>query len=139
MKARRTTKKQDDKSMKPVAAYCLFANALRKQIHKLTGTTDLVEVSKKTSELWHSASHVSLPKRCQAKAQRQKVAYQKYIKSPEGAVALQAYAAGFAAAQGGRRVERRSLSAGQADVKGKRASHVHGPEVKRAKTAAAGA
>lgn len=115
---------KDDKLKKPASAYFLFANAKREEIQKLLGTKEFGPVTKKTTEMWKGLS-ASDRKPWDDQAQQQKDAYEKYIKTPEGAAALQAY--------------KDEVKEAKADVKGKRVSDSDGPEAKRAKTSAAGA
>merc|ERR1712031_148033 len=106
---------KDDKLKKPSSAYFLFANAKREEIQKLLGTKDFGPVTKKTTEMWKGLS-ASDRKPWDDQAQQQKDAYEKYIKSPEGAAALQAY--------------KDEVKGAKADVKGKRVSDADGPEAK---------
>merc|ERR1712046_270545 len=111
---------KDEKLKKPASAYFLFSNAKREEIQKLLGTKDLGPVATKTTEMWKGLS-ASERKPWEDQAQQQKDAYEKYIKSPEGAAALQAY--------------KDELKEAKANVKGtKRVSDGDGPVAKCAKT-----
>jgi len=115
---------KDDKLKKPSSAYFIFSNEKRAEVQKLLGTTDFGAVTKKTVEMWKALTE-STKKPWDDKAKAQKDTYDKYISSPEGAAALQAYKDQVQEAKDG--------------VKGKRAADVEEPEKKRMKTAVAGA
>jgi len=115
---------KDEKLKKPASSYFIFANEKRTEIQQQLGTKDFGPVTKKTWETWSGLSD-SARKPWEDKAKAQKDVYDKYVLSPEGAAALQAYKDQVKEAKG--------------DVKGKRAVESDEPEKKRAKTASAGA
>jgi hypothetical protein len=115
---------KDDKLKKPASAYFLFVNAKREEVQKLLGTKDFGPVTAKTSEMWKGLS-ASARKPWDDQAQQQKDAYEKYIKSPEGAAALQAY--------------KDEVKEAKTNVKGKRVSDGDSPDAKRVKVVSAGA
>merc|ERR1712070_662424 len=113
---------KDEKLKKPQSAYFIFANAKREEVQKMLGVKDFGPVTTKIGAMWKALSDADR-KPWNDKAQEQKDAYEKYIKSPDGAAALQAY--------------KDEVKEAKATVKGKRAAGVEGPEAKRAKTATA--
>merc|ERR1712054_542197 len=115
---------KDEKLKKPASAYFIFANEKRAEIQKQLGTTDFGAVTKKTTEMWKGLSDATR-KPWEDKAKARKDAYDKFIASPEGAAALQAY--------------KDRVKEAKDSVKGKRAADGESPEKKRAKTASAGA
>merc|ERR1712216_700978 len=88
-KAAKTVEK-DDKLKRPAPAYFLFSNDKREEIQKSLGTKDFGAVARKTNELWKGMSDAA-KKPWVEKAKAQKDAYDKYVASAEGAVALAAY------------------------------------------------
>merc|ERR1711976_397627 len=115
---------KDEKLKKPPSAYFLFANAKREEVQKLLGTKDFGPVTTKISEMWKGLSEAAR-KPWDAEAQKQKDEYEKYVKSAEGAAALQAY--------------KDEVKEAKASAKGKRAAGTDAPEGKRAKTSGASA
>merc|ERR1719223_1024006 len=113
---------KDDKLKKPQSAYFIFANAKREEVQKLLGVKDFGPVTTKIGEMWKGLSDAAR-KPWNDEAQKQKDEYEKYVKSPEGAAALQAY--------------KDEVKEAKATVKGKRAEGSEAPEAKRAKTAGA--
>merc|ERR1711965_391611 len=113
---------KDDKLKKPQSAYFIFANAKREEVQKLLGVKDFGPVTTKIEEMWKGLSDAAR-KPWNDEAQKQKDEYEKYVKSPEGAAALQAY--------------KDEVKEAKATVKGKRAGGSEAPEAKRAKTAGA--
>jgi len=113
---------KDDKLKKPQSAYFIFANAKREEVQKLLGVKDFGPVTTKIGEMWKGLSDAAR-KPWNDEAQKQKDEYEKYVKSPEGAAALQAY--------------KDEVKEAKATVKGKRAGGGDAPEAKRAKTAGA--
>jgi len=127
-KAKRDAKKaakaveKDDKLKKPPSAYFLFANAKREEVQKLLGTKDFGPVTKKIGEMWKDLSDAAR-KPWDAEAQKQKDEYDAYVKSAEGAAALQAY--------------KDEVKEAKASAKGKRAGGSDAPAAKAVKTAGA--
>ena len=115
---------KDEKLKKPASAYFIFSNEKRAEVQKQLGTTDFGAVTKKTCEMWKALTE-STRKPWDDKAKAQKDAYDKYVASPEGAAALQAY--------------KDQVKEAKDSVKGKRAADGEEPETKRAKMATAGA
>jgi len=113
---------KDDKLKKPQSAYFIFANAKREEVQKLLGVKDFGPVTTKIGEMWKGLSDAAR-KPWNDEAQKQKDEYEKYVKSPEGAAALQAY--------------KDEVKEAKATVKGKRAGGGDASEAKRAKTAGA--
>merc|ERR1712008_264348 len=103
----------DEKLKKPASAYFIYANENRKEIQQQLGTKDLGQITKKTCEMWKGLSD-SARKPWEDKAKAQKDAYDKFILSPEGAAALQAYKA--------------QVKEAKDDIKGKRAAESDVPE-----------
>jgi len=118
---------KDEKLKKPASAYFIFSNEMRATVQKQLGTTDFGNVTKKTVEMWKALTD-STRKPWDEKAKAQKDAYDKYVASPEGAAALQAY--------------KDQVKEAKDSIKGVSAKHAadaEEPEKKRAKTASAGA
>jgi len=73
---------------KPQTAYFLWLNASREKIQKMVGSKDFKTVGTKASELWKVASAAEKTP-FEAKAKRQKEAYDAFIATEEGQKALQ--------------------------------------------------
>jgi len=91
---------KDDKLKKPTTAYFLFINAKREEIQKQLGTKDFGPVTKKAVEMWKTISS-GARKPFEDEAKAQKDAYEKYVQSPEGMAALNAYKEEVKIAKGG--------------------------------------
>merc|ERR1712151_1005879 len=83
---------KDEKLKKPQSAYFIYINEKRAEVQEQLGTKDFGAVTKKVGEMWKELSEAA-KKPWNDKAKEQKDAYDKYIASPEGAAALQAYKA----------------------------------------------
>jgi hypothetical protein len=81
---------KDEKLKKPPSAYFMWFNASREQIQKAAGSKDFGPMAKKASDMWKAMKPADL-KPWEDKVKAAKDAYEKYIKSPEGAAALKAY------------------------------------------------
>merc|ERR1712106_808783 len=115
---------KDAKLKKPASSYFIFSNEKRAEVQQQLGTKDFGPVTKMTVEMWKGLSD-SARKPWDDKAKARKDAYDKYVLSPEGAAALQAY--------------KEQVKEARDDIKGKRTVESDEPEKKRAKTASAGA
>merc|ERR1712054_54719 len=113
---------KDDKLKKPQSAYFIFANAKREEVQKLLGVKDFGPVTTKIGEMWKGLSDAAR-KPWNDESQKQKDEYEKYVKSPEGAAALQAY--------------KDEVKEAKATAKGKHAGGGDAPDAKCAKTAGA--
>merc|ERR1712232_610812 len=81
---------KDDALKKPQSAYWLWLGDNRERIAKIVGSTKPTEVAKKGGEMWKDLTNAQRSP-YDKKAQEQKEAYDKYIATPEGSRALQAF------------------------------------------------
>jgi len=123
-KAAKRSVEKDERLKKPMSAYFLFCNDKREEVIKMLGTGKGPIVTKKITEMWAACTDAQ-KKPYQDRNQKEREAYDAYIKTPEGAAALKEY--------------REGVQEAKAEVVGKRKAEADSPEEKSAKMTKAGA